>query len=194
MSCPRKLKAELKKLKEEMSYKPGTEILLAISIASDEMTRHVHMFPEVFYMDVTYNTNRQKRDLFVMVLKDASGETFVGNLTVIPSGQLWVYMKIYQTFFLKLYGGHTISRNRLALTDDDKTEYGPFENCIKTNEFYEDSTHMLCIFHAIVKAYHERVYPLLPARNKGGKRLLTKLGKDYCKLFCILFHMVSTTL
>ena len=61
MSCPRKLKAELKKLKEEMSYKPGREILLAILIESDEMTHHVHMFPEVFDMDVTYNTNRREK-------------------------------------------------------------------------------------------------------------------------------------
>ena len=69
----------------------GTEILLALSIAINEMICHVAMFLEVMYMDVTANTNRQKCDLFVMVVKDASSETFVGNLMVIPSGKLWVY-------------------------------------------------------------------------------------------------------
>jgi hypothetical protein len=77
MKCPKKLKLELDKLRNELSYKDGTEILLAISISSDEMARHVHMFPEVWYMDVTANTNRQKRGLFLMVVKDPNGETFV---------------------------------------------------------------------------------------------------------------------
>ena len=47
--------------------KDETEILLAISVASDDMIRSVHMFPEEFYMDVTANTNKQKRDLFLIL-------------------------------------------------------------------------------------------------------------------------------
>ena len=47
-----------------MEYKDGTEILVAVSLATDEMVRAVHMFPEVFYMDTTAKTNRQNRDLF----------------------------------------------------------------------------------------------------------------------------------
>ena len=66
-----------------------SEILLSLSIADDDMQRAVHMFPEVFYMDVIANTNRQKRDLFVLVLKDASGETNIGNASVLPCGKLW---------------------------------------------------------------------------------------------------------
>ena len=183
MNCPEKMRQQLADLKQSMSINNQTELLLAISIASDDMIRHVHMFPEVFYMDVTANTNRQKRDLFAMAVKDASGECFVGNLTIIPSGQLWVYHHIYQTFFVQLYGVTTLSRLRLALTDDDNTEHAPFDNAIKTNDAYKNSRHMLCIFHALVKAFHEQVYPLLPG-NKGkgvSKRKLTDKGKTYCE-------------
>ena len=74
-----------------MGYATGTEILRALGIATDEMMRHVHMFPEIFYMDVTCKLNRQKRDLFVMVVKDAYGEAFPGNITAVPSGQRWVF-------------------------------------------------------------------------------------------------------
>ena len=62
------------------------------------------MFPEVMYMDVTVNTNLQKHDLFLMVVKDANGKTFVGNATVIPSGKHWVFLRIYETFFIRLLG------------------------------------------------------------------------------------------
>ena len=44
-----KLKKELRQLKREMNYKNNTEILLAISVATDEMTRQVNKYPEVFF-------------------------------------------------------------------------------------------------------------------------------------------------
>lgn len=169
MKCPKKLKEELDKLRKELSYEDGTEILLALSIASDEMARAVHMFPEVWYMDVTANTNRQKRGLFLMVVKDPNGETFVGNATVIPSGRGWIFQRIYEIFFLALYGEVTVGRNRLALTDDDDAEHGPFKNCIKTMGCYSKSMHMLCVFHALVLAYNEQVYPLLPRKKPVAK-------------------------
>ena len=50
----------------------------------------VRMFPEVIFMDVISNTNRQKRDLFLLVvIKDASGETIISNVTfrrILPTG------------------------------------------------------------------------------------------------------------
>ena len=188
MECPKYLKSQLKKLKKEMNYKDGTDILLALSIASDEMSRCVHMFPEVFYMDVTAGTNRQKRDLFLMVVKDANGQTFIGNATVIPSGQRWVFDKIFQSFFLHLYGEETIGRNRLALTDDDKAEHGPWDNSVETLECYNESKHMLCVFHALVMAFHEKVYPKLPHKI-NLKKELTEEGEIYGKKICFILFI-----
>ena len=53
------LRKELNLLKKKMGYKDGTDILLALSVASDEMVRAVYMFPEVSYMDVTSKTNKE---------------------------------------------------------------------------------------------------------------------------------------
>ena len=58
LKTPRQTKIELRKLKKQMNYKDGTEILLAISLVTDDMNRHVAMFPEVMFLDVTANTNR----------------------------------------------------------------------------------------------------------------------------------------
>jgi hypothetical protein len=194
--CPGSLRKELEKMKKEMNYKDGTEILLALSIATDEMARHVHMFPEVFFMDVTCKTNRQNRDLFLMVVKDANGEAYPGNATVIPSGKRWVFQKIYQSFFIHLYGEETIRRNRLALTDDDLSEHGPFDNCIKTIDCYSLSTHMLCVFHALVMKYYEQVYPKLPHQGSKNKKKLTRAGKLYgtyveCRMF--IYYILELT-
>jgi hypothetical protein len=173
------LNQELRKLKKQMSYKVGTEILLALSAASDEMMRVVHMFPEVIYMDVISGTNKQKRDLFLMVVKDGNGKTFVGNITVIPSQQRWVFMKIYQTFFVYLYGIVTVSRFQLAVMDDDVSAHGPFDCLIKTQSWYTNCVHMLCVFHGLIMMFHTDVYPLLP--HKRQSKLLTKNRHLYGK-------------
>ena len=46
-------------MKDKMKYNDGTDILLADSLPSEEMIRAFHMFPEVAYLDVTSNTNRE---------------------------------------------------------------------------------------------------------------------------------------
>ena len=189
MKSSDKLREELERLKKEMGYDDNTEIVLSISLASDEMIRHVHMFPEVFFIDVTANTNRQRRDLLVLVVRDATGECYPGNSTILPSGQSWIFQKVIGKFFRDLYGDVTISRNRLILTDDDPALHGPIDNLINTSPVWKKSKHMLCIFHAIVKAFHEQIYPLLPATVTGRKRKLTQRGRDYCKTFILLLHV-----
>ena len=126
------MRVELSKLKHEICFEEGTRMLIALSISSDQMLCHVHMFPETWFMDVTANLNRLKRDVIVMVVRDACGKCYVGNLTVIPSGQAWVFMKIYETFFYHLFGPVTIGRNRLAIMDEDLSQFRPFQNLIDT--------------------------------------------------------------
>ena len=187
MTSPTLFKKELKKLKTEMKYKDGTEIVLLISIASDEMIKVVHMNPEVMYIDVTANTNRQKRDLFLMVVKSACGSSFIGNATFLPCGKKWVFMKIFQISFLELYGVETLRRNRLCLTDEDICEFGPLDNCIATMRAWCLSRHMLCVFHALLKRYKELVYPMLP--HTKDRKKLTKIGESYGKSF--FYYVIS---
>ena len=61
ITCSDKLLSELATLKKQMGFKDGAKILLALSIATGEMVRHVQMFPEIFYLDVTSKlTDRNK--------------------------------------------------------------------------------------------------------------------------------------
>ena len=54
-----------------------------VSISSDEMTRQVHMFPECWFLDCSCNTNREKRGLFLLVVKTATGKCVPGNITLL---------------------------------------------------------------------------------------------------------------
>ena len=123
-----------------------------------------------------------------MIIKDSNGQTFVGNVTAIPSGKRWVYNMIYKHFFLQLYGEVTIGRNRLALTDDDVAEWGPLDNAINTMQCWYDTRHMLCRFHAVTLMFFKEVHPKLPHKGRDKQRRLTDEGKQYGKCFNVLLY------
>ena len=120
------LKKDLASLWKNLNMKDGTSILISLSIATDEMQRHVHMFPEVMFLDVIANTNWQKRDLFLMVVKDASEKTFNDNVSIRPCEQKWIFTKLFWYLFLHLYGPDMLQRLHLALTEDNSQSCGAF--------------------------------------------------------------------
>ena len=126
--CSPEVRKQINQLRKDLKFDNKSKLVLLLSIASDEMIRMCMMNPEVFYMDVTANTNRQKRDLFVLCVKDSLGKSYPVNITVIPSGKKWVFHTIYSSSFCLLYGEKTISCNRLAITDEDVSEYSTFES------------------------------------------------------------------
>ena len=91
------------------------------------------------------------------------------------------FHKTLSIFFYQLYGPTTLSRLRLALTDDDSACHGAFDAATKVMTCYANAKHMLCVFHAIVMKFHDTVYGKLP-KKKGGKVLTVRaaLYGMYC--------------
>jgi len=63
LNNPELIEAEVETLRKSLRLNDEAELLMMISIATDEMIRLVTMHPEVWFMDVTHGTNRQQRDL-----------------------------------------------------------------------------------------------------------------------------------
>ena len=120
---------------------------------------------DIFYLNE--GTNRQKRELFVVAVRSASGDTLPVNLTIIPSAQKWVFNAIYQLAFPSLYSSNVCSMNRLVLTDEDEAEYAPFQSAIATMPEFSKSNVMLCTFHGIWQSFKKDLYPLLDANPHG---------------------------
>lgn len=159
---------DVRRLRSDLSFGNDSKLVLLLSVATDDMIRLCMMFPEVFFMDCTAGTNKQRRTLFVMAIKDSEGKCFPCNLSVLPSGQQWVFQFLYEVAFKELYGETTLSRVRLALTDEDPAEYAAFLACISRLNAYKKATLMLCNLHAVWKPFREQVAVHLP-KGKGGK-------------------------
>ena len=119
-------------------------------------------------MDCTSGTNREKKDLFVVAVRSASGATLPVNVTVIPSAQKWAFETLYKTAFPQLYSPDVCTMNRLVLTDEEKAEYEPFQTAIETTDYFQQSKVMLCTFHAIWMSFKVDLYPVLDKIPHGG--------------------------
>ncbi len=163
----------------------STKMLVLISLATNEMVKFMCMYPDVWYMDTTSGTNREKKDLFVVAVRSASGDTLPVNLTVIPSAQKWVFETIYKSAFPQLYSPDVCSMNRLVLTDEEKAEYEPFQLAIETTDYFNQSTVMLCTFHAIWMSFKVDLYPVLHNIPHGGA--LREIVICYSIVFSVLY-------
>ena len=157
-------------LQKSLKFDDKEKMVLLISMPTKEMIKLCMMFPEVFFMDVTHRTKRQKRDMFVLCTKDSDGKAYTTNLTVVPSGKSWVFDTIYKEAFISLYGETTVSQNRLAVVDEDVSEIRPFESAIKCLSTYKGSYLMICVFHAVWEPFNKEVKPFLP-KNKNKQKL-----------------------
>ena len=122
-------------------------------------------------MNYTYKiftgTNRDRSELFVVAVRSASGDTVPVNMTIIPSAQKWVFDTIYKLAFPYLYSPNICKMNRMVLTDEDESEYRPFQSAIETMDEFKQSKVMLCTFHGIWQSFKKDIYPMLLKSEHG---------------------------
>jgi hypothetical protein len=66
-------------------------MLLFVAWGSDENLRYITMFPEVFSIDTTYGTNREKIPLLVFAGTDNNRKNFTALRLFLPSKCEWVF-------------------------------------------------------------------------------------------------------
>ena len=94
LNADSKVLSEVMNLRKEMSFAADKKLVLIVSFATDEMIRETMKFPEVNFMDCTGRVNRQKRDLFLSVIRSPEGICHISNVSVMPSGKMAVMFAI----------------------------------------------------------------------------------------------------
>ena len=113
-------------IRMELKLAKSKKLLLLFMWITDEELRLLKMHPECISWDVTHQTNKQKRDLFVGVAKDGNNQGFHVCHAFLPSQKRWVFSIIFRFCIPSLWGLDIVKRNRLSLTDGDTDEYVPF--------------------------------------------------------------------
>jgi hypothetical protein len=83
-------------VKSAMKLDDSEAMFLFVAWGSDEDLRYITMFPEVFFIDTTYGTNREKRPLLVFDGTDNNRKNFTALCAFLPSECEWVFQYVFE--------------------------------------------------------------------------------------------------
>lgn len=167
-------------IRRNMKLTESQSLLLAIAWISDTEHRLVRMFPEVLFMDVTSQTNNERRGLFLAAGKDSNAQAFTACRIFLPSEQRWVFQWIFGHCLPFLFGSRVLQLNRLCLTDGDKNEYDSLKDQFITHTAWSKSQHALCEWHLLSSPWRKEV--LSKVSNSPNEK-----QQGLCSVFCLLF-------
>jgi len=99
-------------IRQNMRLTDSQSLFLALAWITDMEHRLVHMFPEVLFMDVTSQTNNEKRGLFLAAGKDSNAQAFTACRIFLPSEQRWMFQWIFSHALPFLFGPSVLRLNR----------------------------------------------------------------------------------
>ena len=95
-------------------------------------------------MDVTSQTNNEKRPFFLVAGKDSHGKSFTAARIFLPSEQKWVFRWIFQCCLPTLFGESVTKRNRVCITDGDNHCYDALKEAAGQNGPWKGTIKRLC--------------------------------------------------
>jgi MULE transposase domain len=129
------------------------------------------LFPEIMGVDVTEQTNNEKRPLLVLGGLTGDNRTFTSCHAFLPSQQRWVFDWFFITALPYLFPVNVLQRNEVMFTDGDPKEYCAFAEAA-ANQYFPNSRHHLCVWHLLdggIRRHH--LYP-------RGHNMMRKLYFD----------------
>ena len=126
------------------------------------------MFPEVWYADITNQSNNEKRQLIGLAGKNGMNQGFTGLRAFLPSEQYWVFEWFWNVCLIQLLSTTLVRRNRVIITDGDPNFYEPLRLAqSKISSPWYNSDHKLCQFHLIAQPWQVQIISL--AKKIQGK-------------------------
>jgi len=161
-NVPHAAHEDAQRIRDSLKVSDDQRILLAVAWATDREKKFAQKFPEVLFVDATSSTNVEKRELVLVCGKDSNNSGFTAMRVFVPSEKQWVYNWLYNDAIPTLLGHVCISQNKLVLTDGDRNNYGPLENCISSpTSCWATSSHGLCEWHLLGQSWQRHVMPTI---------------------------------
>lgn len=146
-------------IRQSLGLQETQSILLAIGWITDDEKRLVSLYPEVLFMDVTSQTNNEKRGLFLVAGKDSTGSAFTATRMFLPSEQKWVFHWIFKHALPLLLGTTSIKRNSIVITDGDCNIYDSLNDETTIGGIWEGTQHFLCFWHLLTVSWAKDIKP-----------------------------------
>ena len=169
-------------------YIDGTRISLKIEEKQDVMlglawvipmeANFLRLYPEVVFVDVIAQTNKDDRPLFTATGKDCNGKMFTFLRVFLPNQQSWVFRWIFSVVFPNLFHKEILAGIRLIISDGCPQEFTNIDSSL--GSVFPNAMRQRCGFHIIRMGWKSHV----PGKNSFEKkhRVLFKNEKKNTKI------------
>ena len=151
----------------------GQSMLLGVVWSTDESIRLTSMFPYTIAVDTTYQTNIEKRPLFVAAGRDTNRRDFQCCYGFLPSERQWVFHWAFAHAMPFLFSHAVMSKIEVIITDADRSMKEAIASLVndKKSSLY-GSVHGLDVWHSL---YHPFAKMSTSATTPRGKEYLKEI-------------------
>ena len=168
------------KHRDIMDLNSAQHLMIAIAWVLPKEKRLFNLYPEVLFIDITSDTNKEKRPLLTVTAKTALGSMFTIMRAFLPNEKTWIFRWLFSIVIPFSFPKSTLDRVRVIITDGDSQEYTQLDNAIK---LHLNQVHRLrCGYHLNKKTWEKNGpayenYKDLQRKNKCS--LQSKIISDW---------------
>ena len=176
--------------------------MIAVAWLFPEGKRLFDLFPEVIMVDVTMQTNKEDRPLFLLVIRDSQAKYIPILKIFLPNQKRWIFRWVFQNAIPSLLGKESLNKVQIMISDGDTDMYSQFDNA--REQYYPNSWRLLCAFHLVDRAISNNGHTLICGKGTedsefGKQKNILKRwlysfvfpsyeSKEECNLSWVLFR------
>lgn len=130
-----------------------------------EMKKQFAAFPEILYVDATYNVNSHNMPLQVAMVSDGDGESQIVALFIIRSENIAVMTALFNQFVLE---NEKCNETEIVMVDKHASNIATFRNVLPAAKIH------ICIFH-VMQIFKREVTPRSRNITENTKNIVLRI-------------------
>ena len=155
-------------------------MMVALAWVMETDRRYFGLYPEIIMIDVTENTNNEKRPMLLVVGRDADGSTFVVMRVYLPHQRRWIFKWIFDFCFRKLLGKSNCANVQLVVTDGDRNIIDTLKELMTERSVLPNASYKRCMFHLVTLPLKD----ITVIRTTSFQKHLWSIIASWCVYHC----------
>ena len=144
-----------KECRVNFDVKRSEKLLMGLAWIIPRERHYLNLFPEVIFVDVIVDVNKDKRPLLTATGKDANGQMFTFLRAFLPNEKQWAFRWIFSHVFPKSFNSSILDRVKVIVSDGCVQEFSQIDDAI--NICFPNATRIRCGFHIVTLGWKTKV-------------------------------------
>lgn len=149
------------------------DVMLGLAWVNPFESDYLRLYPEVIFVDVIADTNKDNRHLFTATGKASNGKMFTFLRAFLPNQQGWVFRWIFSVVFPNMFHKQVLENVQVIISDGDPQEFTQIDACRKT--VFPNAFRQRCGFHIVRMGWKSHI---------PGKSLFVQEQRVFYKNVC----------